>query len=447
LIIKNYESLATTETRRLALSLIEAGIKSVLPTNLMKSSIKYDDSTRTLVVRGDAYHLNSGRIFVVGGGKASGLMAETLEKIIPHEVITAGVVNTKSGYYKTRRIKINLAGHPLPDQRGVAGVKMMLSLKYQYVINENDLIICLLSGGGSSLMPMPVAGISLKDKQETTNLLLRAGADINEINTVRKHLSQVKGGKLGQFFSPARVVSIIISDVIGNDLSVIASGPTCDDFSAFDDAYKVISRHQLKNKIPPNVFSYIQKGRKAQIPNTLIDSNNCHNYIIGDNSIALRAMVRKAKRMGLNPNIITTEMHGETTAVSMTIAKNILNSKYKGSDVILLGGETTPKLPPDAGKGGRNQHYAAVSLLAMRKCIGEWAVASIGTDGSDYLPDVAGAIVDKHSLWIADDKNVNIRDYIDRYDSYNLFENIGNSLVITGDTGTNVGDIIVYILR
>lgn len=446
MIIKNYDALATNEIRHHALTLIEAGIKSVLPTNLMKAAVKYDTLTGALTVQRDVYHLDSGRVFVIGGGKASGLMAEALEKIIPPEIITAGVVNTKGGNYKTRRIRVNIAGHPFPDQRGVDGVTAMLELKNRYAINESDWMLCLLSGGGSALMPMPVAGISLEDKQRTTDLLLRAGADITEINTVRKHLSRVKGGQLGRFFAPAKVVSIIISDVIGNDLSVIASCPTYADSSTFADAHEVISRYHLSGKIPQKVSDYIKKGLSREVAETPEEIINCHNHIIGDNMAALRAMQRKAKRMGLNPCIVTAGLYGETTSVSMAIADDILNSRYKESNVILLGGETTPKLPPSAGKGGRNQHYVAVSLLAMKQIIGKWAVASVGTDGSDYLPDVAGAIIDWNSLRIARDKNLNVSNYVKRYDSYNLFQNIGDSLVVTGDTGTNVGDIIVYVL-
>lgn len=226
MIIKNKDALSTTTLRKQALDIIEAGIDRVLPPNIMKSAVRYKAASRILTINGDTYCLSTGRVFVIGGGKALGLMAETLEDIIHPENISAGVVNCKSGYYKTHKTKIIPAGHPIPDKRGIGGVKEMLALRHHYSIDENDLVICLISGGGSALMPYPVEEVSLEDKQTITELLLSSGAEIAEINAVRKHLSKIKGGRLGHFYSPATVVSLILSDVIGNNLAVIASGPT-----------------------------------------------------------------------------------------------------------------------------------------------------------------------------------------------------------------------------
>ena len=192
----------------------------------MKSAVRYDAASRILTVNGDTYRLSTGRVFVIGGGKASGLMAETLENIIHPENISAGVVNCKSGHYKTSKIKIIPAGHPIPDQRGTSGVKEMLTLRQRYSINEDDLVICLISGGGSALMSYPVDELSLEETQRITELLLSSGVEIAEINAVRKHLSKIKGGRLGRFYSPVTVISLILSDVIANNLAVIASGPT-----------------------------------------------------------------------------------------------------------------------------------------------------------------------------------------------------------------------------
>jgi len=182
----------------------------------------------------------------------------------------------------------------------------------------------------------------------------------------------------------------------------------------------------------------------AETPKTL---NNCHNYIIGDNKLALKAMLEKADEMGFTPHIITAEQKGETTEVARSRANEISSSKYGGYNAILIGGETTPKLPATAGRGGRNQHYAAVSMLAMKQYPGEWVVASAGTDGSDFLPDVAGAIVDNNSPDIARAQGIDVESYLDGYDSNVLLDRIGDSLIITGDTGTNVGDVIIYLLK
>jgi len=447
MIIKNKDTLATTKLRKQVLDIIEDGIARVLPPNIMKSAVRYDAASRALTINGDTYRLSTGRVFVIGGGKASGLMAETLEAIINPENISAGVVNCKSRDYKTNKTKIIPAGHPIPDQRGIGGVKEMLALKQHYSINENDLVICLISGGGSALMPYPVDEVSLEDKQSITESLLSSEAEIGEINTVRKHLSKIKGGRLGHFYSPATVVSLILSDVIGNNLAVIASGPTVPDPTTFSDAYDVLTKYNLLDRTPKSVIDFLKKSCQGEVVETPKNLNNCYNYIIGDNKLALEAMLKKATEMGLSPYIITTEQKGNTSAVAWSRAKEILNAIYAGYDAILIGGETTPKLPTAAGRGGRNQHYVATSMLAMKPYTGEWVVASVGTDGSDFLPDVAGAIVDKNSLDIAKAKGIDVESYLAIYDSNTLLDRIGRSLVITGDTGTNVGDVIIYLLK
>ncbi|MGD9394587.1 MAG: DUF4147 domain-containing protein, partial [Dehalococcoidia bacterium] len=326
-------------------------------------------------------------------------------------------------------------------------VKEMLALKDRYSIGKNDIVIGLLSGGASALMPYPVAGVSLKDKQRITKLLIGSGAKINEINMARRHLSQIKGGRLGAFYAPARVIALIISDVIGNDLTVVASGPTTPDPSTFADAHNVLKKYHLVAKSPKSVIDFIEKGRRGEVPETPKTLKNCHNYLIGDNELALEAMAAKAKELGFNPHIITSQQTGDTEKVARLRAREILKHKYAENDLLLIGSETTIKLPPRAGRGGRNQHYATVSLLAMADYPDRWLVASVGSDGSDFLPDVAGAIVDQDSLEIAKAKKFDIEAYITRCDSHSLLKKLGNSLIVTGDTGTNVGDVIVYMIK
>lgn len=444
MIIKNGTELATTGLRKQALAIIEAGINRVLPINIMSSALSYHSSGRVLAVAGTGYSLAQGRLFVIGGGKASGLMAETLEGIIPD--ITAGVVNCKSRDYQTSKIRVIAAGHPIPDEGGVDGVKEMLALKDSHSIGESDFIVCLISGGGSALMPCPVDGVSLEDKQKITELLLGSGAEIGEINAVRKHLSRIKGGRLGRFYSPATVISLVLSDVVGNDLAVIASGPTFPDPTTFQDAYSVLERHGLLGRAPECVTRFLSRGCRGEVAETPKELSNCDNYIIGDNRLALQAMLEKAKGMGFTPCIVTAEQKGDTTVVARSRAGEILSSRYGAYDALIIGGETTLKLPTPAGKGGRNQHYAAESMLAMKDYPGQWVVASIGTDGSDFLPDVAGAIVDNSSLAAAEAMGLDVKSCLEGYDSYTLLDRIGRSLVITGDTGTNVGDVVVYLL-
>jgi glycerate 2-kinase len=446
MIIQNRRELATTGAREKALQIIEAGIKRILPPNIMKLAVSYDAPHHTINIQGDSYSLSAGRIFVVGGGKASGLMAQALEKIIGSANITAGVVNIKGGEVRAQKIKTISAGHPTPDQRGLNGVSEMLALKSRYAIGEDDIVICLLSGGGSALMPYPVEGVSLEDKQKITELLIGSGAKIDEINMVRKHLSRVKGGRLGEFFSPARVISLILSDVVGNDLATIASGPTTPDPSTFADAYDVLGKYNLVAKAPQRIVDFIERGKRGEVPETPKTLNSCRNYIIGGNGLALEAMAAKAKELGFNPHIITSQQTGYTVEIARTRAKEVIDNKYAGYNALLIGGETTISLPDRAGRGGRNQHYAAVSMLAMANYPGDWLVVSIGTDGSDFIPDVAGAIVDRGSLETAKDKGLDIADYIKRCDSYTLLKSIYNSLIVTGDTGTNVGDVMLYLV-
>ncbi|MDY6931132.1 MAG: DUF4147 domain-containing protein [Halobacteriota archaeon] len=447
MIIKNWDEIATTKLRCEALEIVEAGISRVLPPNVMRSSVKYDSKKEVLSIEGDSYDISSGKVFVIGGGKASGLMAETLEGIIDTEKIASGVVNCKSSDYNTAKIKIIEAGHPIPDERGVAGVKEMLAIRDSYNLTEDDLVICLISGGGSALMPSPAGDVTLKDKQEITKMLLGSGAEIHEINAVRKHLSGIKGGRLGDFFSPCKVASLILSDVIGNNLDIIASGPTTPDSSTFSDAHGVLDKYSLSSVAPESVTSLLKMGVNGEIEETPKRLDNCSNYIIGDNRLALEAMSAKAEEMGHSPHIITSEQKGDPALIAKQRAIEIINNKYDRYDVILIGGETTPKLPSNPGRGGRNQHYVATSLLTMDAYERDWVLASVGTDGSDYLEDVAGAIIDKYSLSQIDGGTAGVEPYLETFDSNTLLKGLKNSLVLTGNTGTNVCDVIIYLLK
>jgi glycerate-2-kinase len=446
-IIKNRHELATSKLRSQALDIIEAGIERVLPTTIMHTSVSFDLSSRILFINSNSCPV-TGRLFVVGGGKASGLMAETLEKIIPPEIITAGIVIDKAdpAGFETRKVEIIRAGHPLPDERGVTAVRAILELKEKYSICEEDLVLCLISGGGSALMPCPADGLTLDDKQKITGILLSCGADIVEVNTIRKHLSRIKGGQLAQHLFPAGVLSLILSDVVGNDMSIIASGPTYPDPSTFADARSILERYGILDKAPENAVSRLEKGRLGRIEETPKSLRNTNNFIIGDNRLALEAMYEKAISLGFDPIIITSEQIGETGEIARQRAREILDGKYKSFNAIILGGETTPVLPDNHGKGGRNQHYAALTMLQFEKYPGEWLMAGVATDGSDYLPDIAGAFVDGSSLEALRMRNHDINQYLERYDSYPLLKEAGNSIIISGSTGTNVGDIILYLL-
>jgi glycerate-2-kinase len=457
-IIRNFSTCATTPLRERTLRLIEAGIERVLPENLIRESIRYDPGSRELWINGSSFRVK-GRIFVVGGGKASGAMASSLEKVIGPENIKAGVVAVKDaggnspeagqGIQGPHPIEIVPAGHPYPDERGVQAARRIFGLKEGYSIGADDTVICLISGGGSSLMVLPESWITLEDKHRITRLLLACGADIHEINTVRKHLSCIKGGKLKRHFEPARVISLVISDVIGDDLGIIASGPTVPDSTSAGDAVRVLEKYDLERKIPPAVMNRLRTAGSTISENAAIDRRESfeNNFIIGSNSRALEAVGRRAMDMGLKPVVVTSEQAGETGSAARSRARQVAGGLYGDSDTIILGGETTPVLPADRGKGGRNQHYAAVTMAALRGFEAEWAAASVGTDGSDYVPNVAGAVVDNSSLDKLLGMGLDLPRYLEKYDSGTVLEKLGDALIETGPTGTNVCDIMVYSLR
>jgi len=446
MIVKNRLEIENTIYRSQAIDIIEAGINSVLPPNVIPRYIKFDPELNILSIRG-VKHVLKGRVFIVGGGKASGAMAETLETIITTPMLIEGIVTCKGGTYHTNKTRVVPAGHPIPDNNGIMAVHEMLNLKTKYGIGNNDTVVCLLSGGGSSLLPCPGDGVSLEDKQLVTKMMLASGAPITDVNTVRKHLSLVKGGGLGQFFAPAKVISVIISDVIGNDLSVIASGPTYPDLTTFGDALKVLEKYHLFNEIPSNVFRRLTMGEMGLIPDNPKQLTNCYNYIIADNKLALKAMKLKAVKLGLNPVIVTATQQGDPGIMAKLRANEIIERKYGSHNAIIIGGETTPILPRTHGVGGRNQHFVATSLLEMNRYEGELVVASVGTDGTDYIPDVAGAIIDKATITTIIKKKIDVRRYIEKFDSFNLLSVLGRSLIVTGETGTNVGDISLYLLN
>lgn len=445
MIIRNSSEIGSTPLRRHAVEILEAGIEAVLPSNVIPKALLYYPENQTLSVNGCSYQLDK-RIFVIGGGKAGGKMAEAIEQILPQSILIDGLVIDKSSDFDTKKIKVFAGGHPIPDGRGEQAVKKMLSLKEKYNINEYDTVICLLSGGGSALIPYPSDGITLADKQTVTAKLLCCGAEIGEINTVRKHLSRVKGGRLGHYFSPAGVITLIISDVIGNDLSAIASGPTYPDATTFADALFVLEKYDLIDKLLSNVITLLRNGAEGKIPETPKQLDNCYNHIIADSNLTLEVMRRKALESGFNPLIITSGQRGETTAVAVNRAFEILNGKYGEYDALIIGGETTPVLPEKCGIGGRNQHYVASSMSILENLPGKWLVAAMGTDGSDYMPGIAGAIADNDTVQTIHERSLDVESYACHYDSNTLFSSIGNSLILTGDTGTNVGDIMLYLL-
>jgi glycerate 2-kinase len=384
-------------------------------------------------------------IFVVGAGKAGGTMARAVEQLL-NSRISAGCINVKDGdTAKTRAIEMRPCGHPVPDERGFNGARRIAEICTE--AGENDLVICLLSGGASALMPFPAPPITLGEKQETTKLLLASGANIHEINTVRKHLSGIKGGQLARLAAPARVLSLILSDVVGDDLDVIGSGPTAPDSSTFEDAFAVLEKYGLRDRVPARVRERLRNGAhetpKAADP--LFE--NVENIIVGSNQKSLESAARAAKDLGYRTLILSSTIEGETKDVARmhaAIARQIRTYEQPARPpvCVISGGETTVTMRNgSAGKGGRNQEFALAAALEVAG-LEDILILSAGTDGTDGPTDAAGAIADGTTVARANSK---ASDALRDHDAYPLFDELGD-LITTGSTGTNVMDLHLILV-
>lgn len=393
---------------------------------------------------------NIDRIFLIGAGKAAVQMAATAEEIVGTR-LTRGIAVTKRGHAtsRLRRTEIIEARHPIPDQAGFKASAAIRALLRE--LNARDLVLVAISGGASALLSAPAEPITLNAKQKTTDLLLRAGATIHQLNAVRKHLSTLKGGQLASLAYPATVVSLILSDVIGDRPDVIGSGPTAPDESTFADALDVLKNFDLVRKIPQVVRERLEQGARGEIGETPKPGDSAlkhvHNLVIGSNRLALEAAAREAKMRGFHPVILSSSIEGETRQVARTHAQILREVALSGHPVrspacILSGGETTVTVQ-GKGKGGRNQEFAlaaAVELDGFRDLL----VLSGGTDGTDGPTDAAGAIATGETIRRARVRGLDPAKHLAENNSYPFFDALGN-LVKTGPTGTNVMDIHVLL--
>jgi len=448
-LLRNAKLNLNRKAREIAINALNAALEAADPKSIIKSKVKVKGNT--LKVESLSFNLDEfKRVLVVGGGKASGSMAEALEEILDDR-IKEGAVNVPyaSPPYHTRRVKLQHANHPMPDLSGVKGVAHMLNLVSH--AKENDLIICLISGGGSSLMPQPLSGISLEGKRKVTDALLKSGATINEINTVRKHISGFKGGWLAKKAYPATVVNLILSDVVGDPLDSIASGPTVPDPTTFQDAIEVLKRYGLWSEAPSSVKKALLNGKKGLIPETPKAGDKAfekvHNIVIGNTLTASLAAYNSVKNAGLNALLLSSRLEGQARDVGTVFASIAKEVVASGNPIpkpagIIAGGETTVTVV-GRGKGGRNQEIALGAALKIGNMDGV-VVASISTDGVDGPTDAAGAIADGKTLVRADKLKLNPRKSLAENDSYTFFSRL-EDLIFTGPTGTNVCDVSVIV--
>jgi glycerate 2-kinase len=436
--------------KNFARSIFDSAVESVLPENLIRNCIKLINNELTILNK--KFYLEEYKnIFVIGGGKASGLMALALESILGDR-IKKGVVTVKDHpIRKCRFINIIKASHPIPDEKSLyAAVEIEAIAKEA---GEEDLVIALISGGASALVSSPVPPITLKNKRVVTNILLKSGANIHEINTIRKHLSGIKGGQLAKKVFPSTLITLFISDVVGDDLSFISSGPTVPDMTSFQDCMNIIEKYNLIDKLPLRVIEHLQEGINGIISETPKPGDpafiKTHNLLIGNNQLAAKEASKKAKSIGLNPLILTTQMQGEAKEAAkflVSVAKEVKKNDQpiKKPACIISAGETTVTVS-GKGKGGRNQELALSAAIELDGGNGI-TFLSAGTDGIDGFTDAAGAIVDGETVSRGKDLKLSALQYLRNNDSYNFFSPL-DDLVIIGQTFTNVMDLQVIIVE
>ncbi len=449
------ENRLLNQMRSEAREIFRNAVRAVDPYAAVKRFVRVDGSklvlgpgsTTQAVVDLDRYD----RVLVVGGGKATAPMAKAIEDLLG-ERIQAGIINVKVGFTQPLRFtRIVEAGHPVPDQNGVEGAKAVLELLFE--AGERDLVFSLISGGGSALLPQPIEPITLAEKQEITRKMLACGATIDEINALRKHISSSKGGQMARAAHPATVVNLMLSDVVGDKMDVIASGPFVPDRSTFEDVIQVLKKYGLKD-IPETVLDHLEAGAAKRIPETPKPGDAIfrfvHNFVVGSNILALEAAAERAKALGYQTLILSSMVEGETREVALVhtaIAKEILKTARPLAPpaCVISGGETTVTIR-GSGLGGRNQEFCLAASLDMAGLELRVVILSGGTDGNDGPTDAAGGVVDPLTKRRGADLGATAMDYLKDNDAYHFLEKTGD-LLMTGPTNTNVMDVRLLLVR
>jgi glycerate 2-kinase len=392
-----------------------------------------------------------GRVLVVGAGKASGAMAAAAESALGDRVV-AGVVAVKDGHLApTRRVRLLEAGHPVPDQRGADAARAIRDLAASAI--ADDLVLVLISGGGSALTPAPAPPITLAEKQALTRLLLRAGADIKQLNAVRKHVSTLKGGQLARAAAPARVEALLLSDVNGDPLDVIASGPTAPDDATFAEAMRILDRFDIRDQVAPSIVRRLQQGVQGEIAETPKPGDplfeRVRNRVIGNNTLVVDAAAAAARTLGLTPLVLTRTLEGEAADVGRRFAAMARDLKAGRGPVappccVIAGGETTVTVRGQ-GLGGRCQELALAAAIELEGLTGAVVLAA-GTDGSDGPTTAAGAIADGESARRARAAHVDLAARLADNDSHAALEPLGD-LLLTGPTNTNLLDLYLIVVE
>ncbi|WKZ70224.1 MAG: DUF4147 domain-containing protein [Melioribacteraceae bacterium] len=431
----------SSQLRKHIESIYQAAIQSVTPKNLFQSSIKYINEI--LSIQGIDFDLRKyKKIYIIGAGKASTSMAIEIEDLLGNKISQGIVSSNISADSNTGKIEYIKASHPLPNENSLlAGNKILKLVKDA---NENDLVIALISGGGSSLLESLPESISLDDYKDFADCLIKSGMDIDKINTLRKAVSNIKGGKLAREIHPATCITLIISDVLGNKLESIASGLT---YITRKEKYKpleLLDDYYLTKRIPESILRYLQQNFESNNLEDFYYKNN-HHFILGDNLRAIKSAKGIAEQLGYETRIIRTDIIGEAKSVGEYIADFVTKRQKPDSPkCYLFGGETTVRVK-GKGIGGRNQELALSTLIHLKDITNEFCFASIGTDGIDGPTDAAGAIINNFSMKKAIEFGIDPAIYLSENNSYEFFNKL-DSLIKIGPTGTNVMDIQIMLL-
>ena len=440
-------------SENLLMSLFNHGISNVQPRNILKKFIKVYKTK--IIVSSNSYsktYNNFKNILPICVGKASVDMANTalsLLKNFENKISEGVIVVNRENFKKVKGFKCFSSGHPVPDKNG-----LLASLhieKKLHSLSEKDLVLFFLSGGGSALLPYPSTNITIDQKVILNRKLLSSGADIKEINTVRKHLSKIKGGNLLKMSFPAKVHSFILSDVIGDDLSSISSGPTVPDETSFNDVKKILRKYNLWNDIHKSIKAHIELGILDKSLETPDKTNkvflNVENTLIGSNNLCLKSIDSLCKKKDINSKIWKTNIEGDVQIIANNFVRDLKKKNYKKPIILISGGESTVKIK-GKGKGGRNQEFALHFIKNIRKSLSnlKFTLLSAGTDGRDGPTNAAGAIVNDKSLDLIENKNINLNKELENNNSYQVLKKI-NSLVIINGTNTNVADIQLLMIN
>ena len=434
-------------------SIWTAALQAVNPESAVRKFVKRRKNI--LQVHGSSFDLDAmGNVWVLGAGKAAAPMGKALERILG-KYLAGGFLVTKYGHsLPLKRLEIMESGHPLPDENSVVSADRIRSFMENRILS-GDLVLCVFSGGASSLLVSPACGITLKDKLECARVMMKAGASIYELNAVRKHLSSLKGGGFARLLPQARgVVSLILSDVVGDDLGTIASGPTVPDTTTFSDCMDALKRLKILNRVPQAVIKRFRRGSAGRIEETLKSGDpvfrNCEYFIVGNSALACTAAAGKARRLGYRSLILTSRLEGDTEAAArfhMSVLEEVVFHRRPllRPACILSGGETTVKVAGN-GSGGRNQEFVLHCVRRLSELPAPCLVASIGTDGTDGPTDAAGAVADNSTLTRSLKYGSSfLKESLENNNSYVFFKRLGD-LVITGPTRTNVMDLHILLV-